>query len=58
MLPGRLAFYFIARSDENYVNNTRDLAAKKVCVLLQPNLNALVLLEVLDGSARASIIKV
>ena len=57
MLPGTLGFYFIAKSDDNYVNNTKDLAAKKVCVLPPPNLNALVLLEVLDGPAREPIIK-
>jgi len=58
MLTGRLAFYFIARSDENYVNNKRDLATKKVCVLLQPNLNALVILEVLDRSTESQLVKV
>jgi len=57
MLPGSLVFYFIARNDNSYVNNTKDLAAKKVCVLPPPNLNALVLLEVLEGPAREPIIK-
>jgi len=57
MLPGNLVFYFIAKSDNNYVNNTKDLAAKKVCVLPPPNLNALVLLEALEGPAREPIIK-
>lgn len=57
MLPGELAFYFIAKSDDSYVNNTKDFAAKKVCVLPPPNLNALVLLEVLDGPAREPIVK-
>jgi len=57
MLPGNLVFYFIAKNDNNYVNNTKDLAAKKVCVLPPPNLNALVLLETLEGPAREPIIK-
>jgi len=57
MLPGGLAFYFIARRDNEKVNNTKDLAAQKVCVLPPPNLNALVLLEKLDGPAREPVIK-
>jgi len=57
MLPGNLIFYFIAKKDNSYVNNTKDLAAKKVCVLPPPNLNALVLLETLEGPAREPIIK-
>jgi len=57
MLPGNLVFYFIAQSDNKGINNTKDLAAKKVCVLPPPNLNALVLLEALAGPAREPIVK-
>ena len=57
MLPGNLVFYIITRSDNVNVNNTKDLAAKKVCVLPPPNLNALVLLEELAGPAREPVVK-
>lgn len=57
MLPGNLVFYFITRNENTNVNQLLDLAVKKVCVLPPPNLNALILLEILDGPAREPVVK-
>ena len=37
-LPGNLEFYIVARSDDQRINNPRQLIGKKICAMPSPNL--------------------
>ena len=56
-LPGTLKFYLITLQELTQINEPKDLAAHRVCVIPPPNLSALVLLARLDGPAREPIIQ-